>query len=372
MDSATVIISTKTSGYQLRNFLIDKAGSENDIISIVFQLMYTLLCFSRINLKHNDLHFGNIFIDKRKLNKSFNYQLRSDMYVSTPQSLYVAKIYDFDRGSIYHAAVDRNLELDLSYCPQFNECNNINKRIDLFALISGLIYYKDYIPDIIKTWIISITSEEFRLEAKKRQFSQLWIPGRNISNSDLNTVEESMFKLLKQLDKHLVFHKSSDNLKDVYHLPNEFSFIYGNPIDNKTHVARNIEISNIGIDGKFSLEQIEKVNQLITSKSSIYPHLLKMYVLEFSQLNYDLLKNAEKLFSLFIKKKNPIHTSYTEYYAMCLVLSLPFFYKLSENTKYAFIRTFLNIRTEDSVLKAIEDDIWNIFNNELPIKMIRI
>ena len=30
---------------------------------ILFQILYTISCFNDISLRHNDLHFNNIFVD---------------------------------------------------------------------------------------------------------------------------------------------------------------------------------------------------------------------------------------------------------------------------------------------------------------------
>ena len=35
------------------------------ILNVMFQIIYTLHCFVKIDFKHNDLHTGNVFILKR-------------------------------------------------------------------------------------------------------------------------------------------------------------------------------------------------------------------------------------------------------------------------------------------------------------------
>jgi hypothetical protein len=78
---------------------------------ILFQIMYTLKCFDLIGIKHNDLHFGNIFLEI-KLNKSninykpnnayksqtTNYSINDKTY-EIPNIDYTVKIYDFDLAS---------------------------------------------------------------------------------------------------------------------------------------------------------------------------------------------------------------------------------------------------------------------------------
>ena len=42
-------------------------------LSIIFQILYTLECFNKIGLRHNDTHLGNIFITEEKETKEFLY-----------------------------------------------------------------------------------------------------------------------------------------------------------------------------------------------------------------------------------------------------------------------------------------------------------
>ena len=52
-------------------------------------------------------------------------------------------------------------------------------------------------------------------------------------------------------------------------------------------------------------------------------------------------------------------------------MALPFWYKLSNDwvIKYQVVRLLMDDPPELIILKEIEDDIWNVFKNRLPIKM---
>ena len=47
-----------------------------DIKIILFQILYTVLCFTDVSLRHNDLHFGNIFVN------SLNSKLKNVYWIS--------------------------------------------------------------------------------------------------------------------------------------------------------------------------------------------------------------------------------------------------------------------------------------------------
>lgn len=70
---------------------------------LTFQVLWTLECFNRIGLRHNDLHTGNILVMKHKRPKKtyriFKYTEQGKtriMYVPTTE--YEVRIFDFDRS----------------------------------------------------------------------------------------------------------------------------------------------------------------------------------------------------------------------------------------------------------------------------------
>lgn len=82
------------------------------LLNIIFQIVYTLLCFERIDIKHNDLHTGNVFILKRRLNlldkpsmpEQFKRRYTYVLSDGTKKSVLLenigldVRIFDFDRG----------------------------------------------------------------------------------------------------------------------------------------------------------------------------------------------------------------------------------------------------------------------------------
>lgn len=106
---------------------------------VIFQILYTLEVFNRYKLRHNDLHFGNIFISKNdKPEDKDNYmefvipELGS-FYISC---LYLPQIYDWDRGSQIN--VINNTKLNSVYCQGFGQCNHLNAKFDTIKIFCAL------------------------------------------------------------------------------------------------------------------------------------------------------------------------------------------------------------------------------------------
>ena len=69
MKYSTILITHDLSNSTRIGEWLTKAN-KNDIMSILFQFVYTFSCMNRIKMTHNDLHFGNIFIER---NKNYSY-----------------------------------------------------------------------------------------------------------------------------------------------------------------------------------------------------------------------------------------------------------------------------------------------------------
>jgi hypothetical protein len=114
--------------------------TEYDNPQIVFQVLYTIACFERVGLKHNDLHYGNIMIQRLKEPVELSYEING-VVVSFTTNL-VVKIIDYDRSCIYHQKVERNFYLDflLQESPPINHYNGINNGFDAFKFLSTCTY----------------------------------------------------------------------------------------------------------------------------------------------------------------------------------------------------------------------------------------
>lgn len=347
--NATITILSKSTGQTLHP--VFESLNNNEQLIVIFQLLYTILCFNNITLRHNDLHFRNIFVENED-KKNFTYKIFNE-FITIPTNLN-CKIYDFDRAAIYHPAVSRNYYIDIDYCEDFNQCSGINNIIDLQSIIAQLIIlYKDSLGPDVKTWINQITSEHFRTSVKKRKYYHI-LYDRDITKSDdllpLKTCIKSLIHFIKKND--LAFDEKSSL---IYEPPLEYKIKEWHPLSNNTYVFTKIE----DIKDNFDEKEIDSIDINATS-------LLLLYRTEFLLLKYNILKTGKELFIKFNKLKNiKDKDNAFKYIQHCILLSIPFWYKI-DNQK---IKEQLSEKLGIKYKKEIEANIYNLFNNLLPINM---
>lgn len=67
---------------------------------VLFQIIYTLLCFQQMGLRHNDLHLSNIYIDSG-IRGEINYKISDDTNYTVPiDGIGLVKIFDMDYASV--------------------------------------------------------------------------------------------------------------------------------------------------------------------------------------------------------------------------------------------------------------------------------
>ena len=157
-----ILILERTQGRTLFDVLprMDDKG----IVSVIFQVLWTLCCFHHLKLKHNDLHLANIFVETFTSPIKFNFEYNNLKFSLITK--YMVKIYDFDRGSVYgNPEVNRNLDLDVNFCDHLGVCNYENVRFDMFSFLSQMNLFLPKInpftniPDLIIRRLLNFDSE---------------------------------------------------------------------------------------------------------------------------------------------------------------------------------------------------------------------
>ena len=314
ISKANVIILEKTTGNMLRQEM--EILKPNDQLLVIFQLLYTLRCFNNITLRHNDLHFGNVFVE-RVPREEYYYNIDSKI-INVDQNI-IIKIYDFDRSSIYSPAVSRNFETDINYCKDYNQCANLNEKIDLQAVISLLWFYKSILSSTIIKWITEITSDKMRENFEKRYYKHI-AEKEDIHDKDLLPLSTCL-KMLIQIMKNNGICEEVDTIIEqksvnIYTLPNKYKIQYHFPVSTETHVLKFIR------ERKSELTD----NEIKTILSSNNPNqLFFIYVDEFKKMNYSIPGEALNLCKKLYKLKKMTHTKL--YFRYCLLMVLPFWYK---------------------------------------------
>ena len=143
--------------------------SYDEIMNVMFQLLYTFEVFNRIGFRHNDAHTNNIFVEEHSKPQTFDYNV--DGVNFTLKTKYFVKIFDFDKSAFncdpkninpayYDLIVNYQQFLRDAGLPQFGpdgcqntvirpdgglcdhvgQCNGINKKYDTFMTLSMIQY----------------------------------------------------------------------------------------------------------------------------------------------------------------------------------------------------------------------------------------
>lgn len=126
------LILERGSGYPLD----DIAGSlsVDEWKSILFQLFYTLAILAFKGLRHNDIHFGNIFIERNVSEKYINYWIDENTYYQVPTHGNLVKIFDLD-FSYYHPCGNNTKITMKNKCKRLGVCNTLHPKFDTFLVL---------------------------------------------------------------------------------------------------------------------------------------------------------------------------------------------------------------------------------------------
>lgn len=141
------------------------------LVSLVFQILYTLHSFNQVGLRHNDLHLNNIFVETNSTIKELSYFIDKDTVYTVPTYGLIAKIYDFDHSSVMH--MTENTKLNSSICKTLGMCNGENPVFDIYTFIYILYftYLARFAPTQLKTDLQKII-KGFNANTKKLYYDE--------------------------------------------------------------------------------------------------------------------------------------------------------------------------------------------------------
>ena len=137
-----MLITECGEGISLSTFMKSYSSSkQSELVSILFQLLYTLLVLDKIKLTHYDLHFGNIFLEEVEdsVDKTFVYFISLDTYVVLTVGKYFVKLFDWDfaynKQLITHA---ESKSRNVWPCDSFGKCNTHSSTYDVHQILAIL------------------------------------------------------------------------------------------------------------------------------------------------------------------------------------------------------------------------------------------
>jgi hypothetical protein len=355
-DQSVITILKQSEKTTLADVLDNRSLSTDNIFILLFQLLYTLLVFNSIGLIHNDLHFRNIFVNQLDDEIILNYKWKDNIF--SIKTRYMIKIFDWDRGSIYHPAVQRNFELDVGYCIDFGQCNGLTFN-DYEGILSMLIFYcenKYRYRDVLE-WVKAMTPRTYDI-FKNREYKQIkeFNETKIYPESDLVPLHKAFENVKNILEEKKLINRESKYNEIVYTIPKEKKFIFQFPVSTKTHVALDFHKYKSNYpDLDYGFDE----NALIILQR------------EFEILDYNLEKNAEKLYLMVNGKKSNIPTPLKNaYQVVSICLCIPFWNNLDNDIKKELYSHYTDYVNNLDTYLEIEDDIWNMFNNVLPVKVV--
>ena len=165
-------------------------------INILFQILYTLMCFEKINFKHNDLHFGNIMLCIRNssniLKKDWNIHMLNKYSYSLNKDGHENLVFLADTG-IYARIYDFNISTK-------------NKAETTIPVLNGEIHFKD--PQVGMAYKNIIISNEINLYSDLfKLLGDLFVVAKyyKFINEAFYNLSKELFFILLRLPYDLIF-----------------------------------------------------------------------------------------------------------------------------------------------------------------------
>ena len=137
----------------IKIFNLDISRNLGEFWNILFQVCYGCYCMSLSKMVHNDLHAGNVFIEKLEKPVKRMYIINGNTVVV--ESRYTALIYDFDRA--YVERLGRNSINEGEYCTVGSQCNEYVENKDIIKI---LCYVYDKVPNELKKVLLELISDK--------------------------------------------------------------------------------------------------------------------------------------------------------------------------------------------------------------------
>jgi hypothetical protein len=142
VESRVSLLATEKvkNGRSLYDVLEDESQqpTEEEWVAIYFQLVHAIYTMGKIKLVHNDLHYGNIFVQILPTSTVLRYTVRGVQFEIATR--YIVYLYDWDFAYCESLGRNRYLEED-ALCYIANACNEFNPKIDLYRIVCETFYF---------------------------------------------------------------------------------------------------------------------------------------------------------------------------------------------------------------------------------------
>lgn len=129
-------VENKKNLIKLHDLMENSSLSLAEINSIIVQLLHALLVMQRHKIMHNDVHFGNIFVEKVYPLRDVSLKLDDKTTISF-KTKYIPKIYDWDRS--FCEALGENPVLKSEKYLNMNIHESFRKSQDYYHMVCGFL-----------------------------------------------------------------------------------------------------------------------------------------------------------------------------------------------------------------------------------------
>lgn len=159
VDELNVLLLERGRGSSLEEWAgADVPRSPDEWRSVLWQLLYTLVCFRDVGLRHNDLHPGNVWIDTDLTPQTFIYFVDPRTYYAVPLVRgTMARVYDFDQATAPESELQgapgapRNTTVSAEF---LRESGGPSNDFDVFTLLSALWVEPEWLPDEMRAAVL--------------------------------------------------------------------------------------------------------------------------------------------------------------------------------------------------------------------------
>ncbi len=192
--------------------------------NVMFQLIYTLACFSRIGLTHNDCHTGNIRMRQVKEPVAVTFNCGNNTCRTLVINNYYPCFYDYDQGSL--TGISRELfdtyqirpsSIDFSNFPPMlvqTDKNDGNRR-DIFIITIAMILFIDWQYKNISV-TDNVSGNTIKASREKLLLFMIHITRGGIKNYFINAYKEDDFIMsLNFRQQYANYTNANDNTKNM-------------------------------------------------------------------------------------------------------------------------------------------------------------
>lgn len=181
----TLIITKRYNNFtNLDKLILSNSIKIEDIICVMFQIIYTLYVMEVLELQHNDLHLFNVLVILNDIPITYYYKV-DDIYFKIT-SIYEVKFFDWDLS--FDPKLGINKKIDEPFYKNVGIYNKFTPKFDLFTLFCSI--YNVYKTNNSLLNACFIVNSIFKSNFKDKPIDDFWYKNYKDSGHDCRARKE--------------------------------------------------------------------------------------------------------------------------------------------------------------------------------------